>query len=159
MILLSIFQTVEFYVISATMAAAVIAAASLPSRRGAARTFLYAGELMAPISQVGERGGQGITVTIDENCRMHIHRFGLEGICESGAYSLSVKIFGFDVEINERLTPGRHGGEEMTQAEAVIDCFGRERYHFQYKSEATNRSCAFTLNIAAGNTINRPLDA
>lgn len=158
MICLGFFQSVEFYVIAAVIAAAVIAAASLPGRRGPVRTFLYAGRLLAPRTADTPPSGPGIVVRVDEHARLVVHRFGLEGVHESGAYSLAVKISGFDVVIEERLTSGHRYDPEMTQAEATADCLGRERYHFQYNSESTARKCSFTLNIAPDNTITRALE-
>ena len=152
MLTLSIFQTVEFYIIAAFIAAAVIAAAAMPSRRSAARTFLYGGTLV-PGDEAEEAG---VTFTVRENGNLRIDRTGLRGISVSGAYSLAVTIIGFDVTIEERLVVGRPADEGATEAYAVMDCFGRERYHFQYKSEA-GRSAAFSLNIRPGNTIARPL--
>ena len=40
------FDSIEFYVITAFVAAAVVGAAAMPSRRSAAREFLYGGELI-----------------------------------------------------------------------------------------------------------------
>lgn len=150
--LLNIFQTVEFYIVAAFIAAAVVAAAAMPSRRGAARTFLYGGTLRsdAALSE------PGIVAVVEDDGTLTIHRFGLTGVSGNGAYSLAVTIIGFDVTIDERLTPGRPG-EPVTAAYATIDCLGAERYHFQYRSEATAASAAFTLNIRPGNRIDRRL--
>lgn len=153
MLLLSIFQTVEFYIIAAFIAAAVIAAAAMPSRRSAARTFLYGGTLV----NSGEAQEPEVIFSVAENGNLRIDRTGLRGMSVSGAYSLAVTIIGFDVTIEERLVPGRAEDEMVTSAYAVLDCLGRERYHFQYKSEATGRSAACSLNIRPGNTIVRPL--
>ena len=59
------FDSIEFYVITAFVAAAVVGAAAMPSRRSAAREFLYGGELIfdaAPsvpgiVAVVGDDGG------------------------------------------------------------------------------------------------------
>ncbi len=158
-ILLNIFfDTVEFYVIAAVIAAAVIAAAALPARRGAVRTFLYGGTLSEPRSADMPLSGQGIIAEIDDCCRMIVYRFGLDGVYSDGAYSLAVQIAGFDVTIKERLTSGSSCCPEMTRGQALLDCLGRERYHFQYISESTGRNCAFSLKIAPGNRIVRSLD-
>ncbi len=153
MILLSIFTTVEFYVITAFIAAAVIAACSMPSRRGAARTFLYAGELgIDPVPS-----DAGIVVIVNDHGAVEVYRFGIEGVRTTGAYSLAVSIIGFDVTIKERLTPGSSDGTPASRGSAVMDCFGPERYHFQYISESTGRNAAFSLNIRPGNRIERRL--
>ena len=46
MITLSIFQTVEFYVITCVVAAAVVALSAMPRRTREARNFSYEGDLM-----------------------------------------------------------------------------------------------------------------
>lgn len=156
MILLSIFQTVEFYVITAFVAAAVIAAAAMPSRRSAARTFLFGGTLR----EDAVPSDDGIVAIVDDRGDLTIHRFGLKGVNMDGAYSVAVTIIGLDVTIEERLTPPRAPGYDVqpaTAAYVVMDCFGAERYHFNYRSEATGRSAAFSLNIRPGNRIERRL--
>ena len=153
MITLSIFQTVEFYVITAFIAAAVVGAVAMPSRRGAARTFLFGGTLRDDAAP----SEPGIVAMVNDRGLLEIHRFGLEGVNMNGAYSLAVTIIGFDVTIEERLTPGLTPGEKATAAYVVADCFDAVRYHFNYKSEATGRSAAFSLNIRPGNRIERRL--
>lgn len=155
---MTIFQTVEFYIIAAVVAAAIVAASALPSKRGAARTFLFGGTLAEPRTPDTPASDQGIIVQVDDFGYLNVYRFGLEGVHEDGAYSLAVEIAGFDVVINERLTAGSRRTAEMTQGRALLDCFGRERYHIQYKSESTGRSCAFSLNMAPGNRIERRLE-
>ncbi len=154
MIAASIFNTVEFYIITAFIAAAVVAAASMPSRRGAARTFLFACTLRDDAAP----SDPGIVALVRDNGELEIHRFGLTGVdMATGACSLAVTIIGFDVTIEERIVPGRGGLADATAAFCTLDCFGQERYHFNYRSEATGRSAAFTLNIKPGNRIERRL--
>lgn len=153
MIVLGVFQTVEFYVITAFVAAAVVAAMAMPSRRSAARNFLFAGELRSDAAL----SAPGIVAVVNDSGALEIHRFGLEGLGMSGAYSLAVTIIGFDVTIDERLTPGERSVQAATAAMATIDCLGPERFHFNYRSEATGRSAAFSLNIRPGNRIERRL--
>lgn len=146
--------SIEFYVICAFLAASVIAISALPSRRGAARSFFYAGDLLFDVSP----SQPGIVAEVDEHGMLNIYRFGLEGVGESGAYSLALTIIGFDVTIDERLTPGRRGEPQATAAHVRIDSLGRERYHFHFRSDATGRSAAFNLNISPGNRIERRLE-
>lgn len=153
MLVLSVFQTVEFYIIAAFIAAAVVASAAMPSRRGAARQLLAAGTLRddAGLSE------PGVVFVVNDRGEVEVHRFGIEGVWMSGAYSLAVTIVGFDVTVEERLTPGRVCDREATAAMCVLGGFGAERYHFNYRSEATGRSAAFSLNIRPGNRIERRL--
>ncbi len=154
MIFMSIFNTVEFYVITAFIAAAVVGASAMPSRKGAARTFLFSGTLWPS----DEPSQPCIVVKVSDTGELEIQRFGLDGLYMDGAYSLAVTIIGFDVTIEERLTPGgRRSSEAAVGATAVLDCFGAERYHFNYRSDATGRSAAFSLNIRPGNRIERIL--
>ncbi len=154
MILLSIFRTVEFYVIMAFIAAAVVGFAAMPSRRGAARQFLVGGTLRSDATP----SQPGIVALVNDAGALEIHRFGLEGVDLSGAYSLAAEVIGFDVAIKERLTAGRRDEGAATAAMAVLDFLGPERYHFHYVSDAIGRSCAFSLNIRPGNRIERLLN-
>lgn len=154
MILAGIFQTVEFYVIVSVIAAAVVAACAMPSTKSAVRTFLYSGDLL---DGDGAEAEPEIVLTCNDNGTVSVERRGLPGIGAGGAYSLAVKLSGFDAVIEERLTAGPAGMDSRTAAWAVIDCFAQERYHIQYRSEATGRSAAMTLNIRPGNTISRRL--
>lgn len=153
MIILSIFQTVEFYIVAAFMAAAVVAAVSMPSRRSSARMYTYGGTLRTDAAM----SDPGIVAQVNDSGELVIHRFGLDNLTESGAYSLAVTIIGFDVTIEERLTYDRRENNPVTAAYATLDCLGSERYHFLYKSEITGRSASFSLNIRPGNRIDRLL--
>lgn len=155
MILASFFTTVEFYIITAFIAAAVIAAASMPSNRGATRTFLFACTLRDDAAP----SDPGIVAEVNDKGELELHRFGLTGVdMATGACSLAVTVIGFDVSVEERLVPGKgSSGSEATAAYATLDCFGQERYHFNYRSEAMGRSAAFSLNIKPGNRIERLL--
>ncbi|MCM1440188.1 MAG: hypothetical protein NC131_13445 [Roseburia sp.] len=169
MLLLSVFDCVEFYVIAAVVAAAVVAASALPARRGEARTFLYAGTLEFAGDDDPDLTGQpALQVEVDDY-GLRVRRTGLaqEDIHGDGAVSFAVQIIGFDVVINERLVRGRgrFGSTDsgplpgiVKAAHTLMDCFGRERYHFQYISEKTGRMCAFSLNISPGNRLQRPLE-
>lgn len=146
---------IEFYIIAAFVAAAVVGMAAMPSHRGEIRTFLYGGELLS--SDTTDATEPSIEAVVDSRGRLVIVRHGLTGVNMSGAYSVAVKVSGFDVTIDERLTPGRQPADEALSASAIIDCLGPERYHIQYISEATGRSAAFSLNIRPGNRMERLL--
>ncbi|MDE6574244.1 MAG: hypothetical protein K2L84_02820 [Muribaculaceae bacterium] len=150
---MSFFTSIEFFVIMAFIAAAVVALAAMPSKRGAARMFYYGGELDSSAAP----SVPGVVALVDEQGQLLLYRFGLDGVSMDGAYSLAVTITGFDVTIDERLTAGQ-GDTAATSAVVRCDCFGRERYHFHFRSEATGRSAAFTLNIRPGNRIERRLE-
>lgn len=147
------FGSIEFYVVAVFVAAAVIGLAAMPRHKGEARTFLYGGELM----EGGEPSQPCILVRVDDRGRLDIYRYGLTGVTMAGAYSLAVKIVGFDVTVEERLTAGARGAAEATTAYACVDCLGSECYHVQYRSEATGRSAAFSINVRPGNQVTRLL--
>lgn len=153
MVILSIFQTVEFYIVAAFIAAAVIAAASMPSRRSSARMYAYGGTLRTDAAM----SEPGIVAEVNELGELVIHRFGLDNLTTSGAYSIAVTIIGFDVTIDERITCDSRESTPVTAAYTTLDCVGQERYHFLYKSESTGRSASFYLNIRPGNRIERLL--
>lgn len=153
MMILSIFQTVEFYVITAFIAAAVVGMAAMPARRGAARQILAGGSLLFDAAP----SEPGIVFVVNDDGSVSIYRFGLDGVGDSGAYSLAATVIGFDVTIDERLTPGRDNTAAATAAVVVLNGLGAERYHFHFRSEATGRSAAFSLNLRPGNRIERRL--
>lgn len=154
MVSLSIFNTIEFYVIAAFLAAYVVAACSVHSRRGAARTFFFRGVLSA-----GNITSEPvIELTVDDNGRLELYRYGIENLSTDGSFNLAVTIIGFNVTITERITPGTDYGAPASRGSAVMDCFAPERYHFQYISETMGRKAACSFNIKPGNRIMRRLD-
>lgn len=146
------YNTVEFYVIAGALAAAAVVAAALPSRRAAAKLHLAGGEL----SETGDVNEPSIEVRVDDNGRVLIRRRGLSGIAGDGAVSLAINVIGFDVAIEERLTPG-HGEAKYDTADFELDFFARERYHVKYNSEDAGVFTAFTLNVSPGIKLSRPL--
>lgn len=158
----SIFNTVEFYVIAAVVAAAVVAASALPRRRGPVRTFFFEGILSQAASPCAQE--PAIEVSVDDSGLLHIVRRGLTGVDMDGACNLAVEIAGFDVTLRERLVGARRWSSEAEvappadSAAFVLDCFGRERYHFHYESDATRRSCAFNMTVTPGSRLLRPLE-
>ena len=148
------YNTVEFYVIAGALAAAAVVAASLPQKRGQAVLHMAAGELSE--SDPTHSSRPGIDVEVDDDGRVHIRRRGLTNITDSGAASLAINVIGFDVSIEERLTPGS-GAPVVDTAEFVLDFFAPERYHVKYNSEDAGVFAAFTLNVAPGIHISREL--
>lgn len=135
------------------IAAAVVGLAAMPSRRGEARQQLVAGDLIYDAAP----SVPGIVIIVNDDGTFTVYRFGLENVDESGAYSLAVTFIGFDITIDERLVYGRQGGCVATAAQATIKGGAPERYHILYRSEATGRNAAFSLNMRPGNRIDREL--
>lgn len=140
--------------IAGTVAAAAVALAALPSRKGAAVLHTVAGELSG--SDEGREAKPSIDIRVDDNRRVHIVRHGLPDITDKGAASLAINVIGFDVVIEERLAHGR-GWPNIDTAEFVLDFFGPERYHVRYNSEDAGVFTAFTLPVKEGIKIHRDL--
>ncbi len=152
--LLSIFQTVEFYVIATVVAAAIIALLIKPGLHGEARQVLLAGNL----SHFNFEKEPSIKVEAMENGNVILSRYGIEGLTASGAVSLAITIIGFDISIEERITEGNLDDTEINSAEFLLDCLGNERYHIKYNSEKTGRFVAFTFNNRPGYTVEKILN-
>lgn len=152
--LLSIFQTVEFYVIATVVAAAIIALLIKPGSHGEARQVLLAGNL----SYFDIDKEPSIKVEAMENGNVILSRYGIEGLTASGAVSLAITIIGFDISIEERITEGNLDDSEINSAEFLLDCLGNERYHIKYNSEKTGRFVAFTFNNRPEYTVEKILN-
>lgn len=146
------YNSVEFYVIAGSIAASAIVAASLPQRRREAVLHMVAGKL----NDSGSDSEPAIKIHVDDEGKVHIRRVGLNGIGGDGAVSLAINVIGFDVAIEERLTPGRDP-QIFDTADFVLDFFAPERYHVKYNSEDAGVFAAFTLNVAPGIKTDRPL--
>ncbi len=149
MIICEFLGTVEFYVICALVAAAVLGLCVKPASKGEVRTFLYPGILAAESDPHEEE----LELTCLDDGSIEICRHGLSGkIAPDGAYSIAVKLSGFDVEITERITRG-HGemsADSPGKATVMTDFAGREYYHFRYKNEETGQLVVFTLHNRPG---------
>lgn len=152
---MSFFQSIEFFVISTMVAAGAVALVALPRRSGPGRQHLLKGELIA---QEGDADNDPrIDIQVDRRGRVHIVRRGLSGIIrDTGAVSLAVNVIGFDITIQERLTPGS-GPANVEAAFFTLDFLGRERYHIRYDCDELNIFTAFTLNVEPGIAFTRQL--
>lgn len=147
-------MSIEFYVIISFVAAAVIAAAARPARRRAVRNFFYP----ATIASGDALAAPAIELRVLDDGTVRLRREGIQGLRADGSLCMAVAVSGFDVSIEERLSPGR-SGEPATAAEVILDCFGPECYHISYRCpHAGGPSTALQLNIRPGNRISRPLE-
>ena len=149
MITLSIFQTVEFYVITCVVAAAVVALSAMPRRTREARNFSYEGDLMPGDAE------PKLVFRVMRDGRVELRRTGLSGVGDEGAATLDAEVAGFDVTLTERLRAGR--GPAVGEAVWVMDFFGREYYHIRFTSEATGRFAAVTLHVRPGIVVEKAL--
>lgn len=151
MITLSIFQTVEFYVITCVVAAAVVALSAMPRRTREARNFSYEGDLMPGDGEAEPK----LVFRVMRDGRVELRRTGLSGVGDEGAATLDAEVAGFDVTLTERLRAGR--GPAVGEAVWVMDFFGREYYHIRFTSEATGRVAAVTLHVRPGIVVEKAL--
>ncbi len=160
-ILLSIFKTVEFYVIVSVIAAAVVALMSLPERKGEVKTHLLAGNLRPESDDSTEPKGPGHGELIFE-CHsgnmVNLRREGLDGVMMDGAVSLVVKVSGFDITIEERITPGVYRDSGTAAAACfTLDFLAPEWYHIRYESERHNEHASLTLHVREGIIVRKKL--
>lgn len=143
----SFFTSVEFYIILAVIAAAIVAFAAKPASSGPVQEFLLAGDLT--------RGAAGarpeLAIDVQSNGSVRLVRRGVDCLTDTGAVSLAVKVKGTDVMIEERLTSGRGTLEPDISASFLIKFFkSGGRYHIKYNSQKTGLFAAFPLHVAPG---------
>jgi len=150
---------IEFYVIISFIAAAAIAVCARPSHKKAVRNFFYPATLSAVADGVSPAAVEpGIELRVLADGKVLLRREGLQGLRTDGSLCLAVAVGGFDVSIEERVSPGR-SADIAVAAEAVLDCMGAERYNISYRCpHAGGISASFQLNIRPGNRIVRPLE-
>lgn len=156
---MSVFDSIEFYVIAAVVASAVVGLCVRPSSKGEAVTRLLAGEL-SPARDDGADSTPSIELLVEEDGSVTLTRRGLDGMVHaSGALSLVVNVAGFDISVEERLTPGCPEADVPEPAEArfTLDFLGAERYHLRYYSEATGGLAVTPLHVRPGIHIVKPL--
>lgn len=158
-ILSSVFQTPEFYVIVSVIAAAVIAAVSLPERKGEVKLHLLAGELHeSDDSQSSDTSGAGsVTFTVGSGNVVVLRRDGLSGVTLDGALSLAVRVSGFDITIEERVTPGSSVSPMASSATFELNFLAPEWYHIRYESEAFSQHASLTLHVREGIVLTKRL--
>ncbi len=152
-IILSVFNTPEFYIIVSVIAAAIVAVASLPERKGEVKLHLLAGQLLTSEDQQDSCGpGHGtITFEVHSGNIISVRRSGLTGVSMAGALSLAVRVSGFDIVIEERATPGPHSPAGMADLAVFhLDFLAPEWYHIRYESEQFSEHASLTLHVREG---------
>lgn len=148
------FTTVEFYVILAVVAAAIVALASRPDSAGSVTELLMACNIddePAPLTP-------SVTLQCLDNGRIVITRSGVTGICGDGAVSLALEIKGLDIRIEERITPGHGLQMPSVSAWCILPFIRLERYHVAYNSATTGLFAAFTFPAKPGAEVERRLE-
>ena len=113
MILAGFFQTVEFFVIAALSAAAIVAYMCMPKSRGEAVVHTVAGELSAGDGGDGEESE--LLVEVRDDGAVVLTRSGIEGITASGAVSVAATVCGFDMNVEERRMRGFSNDARLTK--------------------------------------------
>ena len=143
--MISFFTSVEFYIILAVIAAAIVAFSARPTAKGPASEFLMAGDL-----RQGMQSEAQITLTCLDNGKVRLLRQGLPEVRDDGAVSLACKLVGTDVFIEERIVPGRSEEILNVEAEFVFKWLRPGRYHIRYNSQPTGTFAAFPFHVAPG---------
>ena len=146
LISLSVFQSVEFYVISAVVAAAVLAFASKGESRGPVRQYLLPGVL----SLEGSLRTPSVEFLCNDVGTVILRRHGVDGVSLSGAVSIAVNVKGFDIEIKERVVAGKASDEKIDTASFILDFMATERYFISYRAEDCGLFCATALHNRPG---------
>ncbi|MCM1356247.1 MAG: hypothetical protein NC212_07570 [Staphylococcus sp.] len=144
---LSILGSVEFYVIAAVIAAAILAFTARGGAKGPVRQYLLPGVLSKAI----EPREASIELLCCDDGSVVLHRHGVAGITLSGAVSLAVEVSGFDVRIKERTVAGKRGDTDgIDTASFVLDFMAPERYFISYTAEDAGLFAALTLHNRPG---------
>lgn len=141
------YQSVEFYVITAVIAAAVIAMAARPPRGGAAVT-----RLLRAIPGPQEDPTPQLRISVDDHANLIIHRTGLP---PAVAVNMEITLTGHDISITEHLMPAADGIESPS-ASIIIDFVGRDRYHLSYDAPQQSLFTALSFTITPGLNITKP---
>lgn len=153
MIILSILQSVEFYVIAVVIAAAIVAAMSIKPTTGAVREIL----LGSTLSTEDADAMPSIELECREDGSVVLTRRGLRGITEAGAVSANISIKGFEVSIEERTVPGNPAYSPAHAAVFILDFMGAEHYFISYRSSHEDLFAALTLHNRPGIRVSKAL--
>ncbi|MDE7412008.1 MAG: hypothetical protein K2M94_08220 [Paramuribaculum sp.] len=154
MIIAAFFSSVEFYVIAAIFAAAVIAYASRPATLGAVKHFLIGGNLCKLTDNVDDK--PRVAVRCTDTGDVLLTRLGIADLTTDGAVSLVIDVKGFEVVVEERIAYSP-GGESVDTALFTLDFMGHERYSVRYENKDLGLMAVFTLNNRPGMEFVAPL--
>lgn len=146
-------NSVEFYVIAAVVAAAVVAFSARRGDEGPAKQILLSGVL----TKREVPAGAMIELLCNDDGTVLLRRYGVEGLTISGAVSLAITVRGFDVKIKERIVEGSPEDEPIDTAAFILDFMGEERYFISYTSDSSGLFAATTLKNRSGNRIVKEL--
>lgn len=151
---MEIFHSVEFYVIILLVAALAVGLMALPSGHGPVETNFADGALKFDPEATDQTPRLEIESLPDGSVKLT--RLGLPATLDSSAtVALAITRKGFDISIEERITPASRAmlASETTPvniATFILTGLAAERYHIRYNSEATSSFTAATYNNRPG---------
>lgn len=155
MVLCGFLNSVEFYVIAAVAAAAVLGLCVRPSSRSAARQWLLSGTVSPDDS--GDPTPR-VTIRCLPDGNVEVTRYAIPGIGTDGAVSMVAELSGQDLTLDERIVEGTDAMPgDLDCARWVFDFLGRDRYYVRYTSAATELMYSGPLHNREGIVITRNL--
>lgn len=152
MLLASILQSVEFYVIAVTIAAMVVALCGKRAAPGPVREILLSGVISR--EKVCD-GTHLVEPAIEFICfddgSVVLRRHGLTDVTDRGAVSLAIELKGFDVVIRERIVSGREDGMPVDAASFILDFMAPEHYFITYRSELPSGAVVMASSLTLHN--------
>lgn len=133
--------SVEFYVIMFTVAALLVGLIVKPHGKGPAETSFVTALVLDRETDITPR----LEFRCLDNGDVALIRSGLTGITDTATVALAITRIGFDLSIEERVTPGSPGGEPVERASFLIEGLGAERYHITYNASAYSLFLSTTL--------------
>lgn len=124
-------HSTEFYVILLTIAAIAVGLLVKPSQRGQAETTFVTGEPERDVDTTPR-----IEIRCLDNGDVELRRCGLHGLTSSATIALAITKIGFDLSIEERVTPGNPADTPVERATFIIKGLANERYHLKYNSSS-----------------------
>lgn len=143
--------SVEFYVIMFTLAAMLVGLIVKPKDKGPAQTSFAVALTLDRETDTTPR----IEFRCLDNGDVVLIRSGLYGITDAATVALAITRIGFDISIEERITPG-NGGMPVERATFLLDNLGAERYHLTYNASSFSLFLSTTLVNRPGINFTRP---
>ncbi len=144
-------------------AAAAVAALAIPRGHGPAETGFITAELTA---EPGADTAPRVEFSTRADGALVIRRYGLEGLTAAATVALAVTRKGFDLAIEERVTPAPSSAAATLDSEPpqpvncatfILPGLTSERYHLKYNSDPTSSFCTLAWRNLPGFAATRPM--
>lgn len=155
-------HSVEFYVILFVVAALVVGIMALPASNGPIETDFTTAKLSDSPLAAADPSAR-LEVECQPDGTIKVSRFGLpDELTSDATVAIAITRKGFDLTLEERITPGRGGLLDSERAQVNCATFylvdlAHERYHIKFNSESTSSFTAFSVNNLPGLKSTRPL--